>query len=97
MLLLKEIDMATLSMFYGIIISIYYRDNRQHKLPHIHARYQDDKAIFSIPDGEIIEGYLKKPQIRLIQAWITLHADELMANWELAVDGKNIYQIEPLK
>ena len=89
--------MATLSMFYGIIISIYYRDNRQHKLPHIHARYQDDKAIFSIPDGEIIEGYLKKPQIRLIQAWITLHADELMANWELAVDGKNIYQIEPLK
>jgi hypothetical protein len=46
--------MATLSMFYGIIISIFFRDNRQHKLPHIHVRYQDDKAIFSIPDGKSI-------------------------------------------
>jgi len=89
--------MATLSMFYGIIISIFFKDNRQHKLPHIHVRYQDDKAIFSIPDGELMEGNMKRPQIRLVQAWITLHADELMANWELAVDGKNIYQIEPLK
>jgi len=89
--------MATLSMFYGIIISMFFRDNRQHKLPHIHVRYQGDKAIFSIPDGEIMEGSMKKPQIRLVQAWITLHADELMANWELAVDGKSIYQIEPLK
>ena len=89
--------MATLSMFYGIIISMYYRDNRQHKLPHIHVRYQNDTAIFSIPDGEIIDGKLKKPQLRLVQAWITLHADELMANWDLAVDGNNIYQIDPLK
>jgi hypothetical protein len=89
--------MATLSMFYGIIISMFYRDNRQHKLPHIHVEYQDDKAIFSIPDGEILEGQMKKPQVRLIQAWITLHADELMANWTLAVDGKNIFKIEPLR
>jgi hypothetical protein len=89
--------MATLSMFYGIIVSMFYRDNRQHKLPHIHVEYQDDSAIFTIPDGEMLEGKMKKPQIRLIQAWITLHADELMANWTLAVDGKNIFRIDPLK
>ena len=89
--------MATLSMFYGIIISMFFRDNRQHKLPHIHVAYQDDSAIFSILDGDIIEGNMKKPQIRLVQAWIILHTDELMANWSLAVDGKNIYKIEPLK
>ena len=89
--------MATLSMFYGIIVSMYYRDNRQHKLPHIHVEYQGESAIFTIPDGELLEGKLKKPQIRLVQAWITLHADELMANWTLAVDGKNVYKIDPLK
>ena len=43
--------MATLSMFYGIIVSMFYRDNRRHQLPHIHVEYQDDSAIFSIPDG----------------------------------------------
>ena len=89
--------MATLSMFYGILISMFFRDNRQHHSPHIHVEYQDDTAIFSIPDGEIIEGKLKKPQLRLVQAWITLHADELMANWKLAIDGKSIYKIDPLK
>ena len=89
--------MATLSMFYGIIVSMYYRDNRQHKLPHIHVEYQGESAIFTIPDGELLEGKMKTPQIRLVQAWITLHSDELMANWTLAVDGKNVYKIDPLK
>ena len=89
--------MAILSMFYGIIISMFYGDNKQHKLPHVHARYQGEKATFSIPSGELIDGNLKTPQIRLVQAWITLHADELMANWELATNEKNIFKIDPLK
>ena len=62
---------------------MFYGDNKQHKLPHVHVRYQGEKATFSIPSGELIDGNLKTPQIRLVQAWITLHADELMANWEL--------------
>jgi len=89
--------MAILSMFYGIIISMFYGDNKQHKQPHIHARYQGEKAVFSVPDGDLISGNLKTPQLRLVQAWIILHADELMANWELATSEKNIFKIEPLK
>ena len=50
--------MAILSMFYGLIISMYYGDNKQHKKPHIHVRFQDMKAVFSIPDAELIEGSL---------------------------------------
>ncbi len=34
---------------------------------------------------------------RLVQAWIELHRDELIANWSLAVSGQNIYSIDPLK
>ena len=29
-------------------------------------------------------------------AWIELHRDELMADWELAVSGENPYKIAPL-
>jgi len=36
--------MAILSMFYGIIISMFYGDNKKHKLPHIHVKCQDMKA-----------------------------------------------------
>jgi hypothetical protein len=89
--------MATLSMFYGIIISMFFRDNRRHHLPHIHVSYQDDNAIFSIPEGNLIEGKLKPVQMKLVQAWIALHADELFADWTLAIDGKQVYKIEPLR
>jgi len=30
--------MPVISMFYGIIVSMYFVDNRQYKAPHIHAR-----------------------------------------------------------
>lgn len=50
--------MAVLTMFYGIIISMYYYDNRQHHFPHIHVKCQDKEAVIRIPDGEIIEGDL---------------------------------------
>jgi hypothetical protein len=32
------------------IISMYYFDNKQHKTPHIHVKYQGEEAVFSIPD-----------------------------------------------
>lgn len=38
--------MAVISMFYGIIISIYFFDNKRHKMPHIHVNYQEDEAVF---------------------------------------------------
>ena len=51
--------MPAISMFYGIIISMYFFDIKKHKLPHIHTKYQGQEAIFSIPDGELIDGELK--------------------------------------
>jgi hypothetical protein len=89
--------MAVLSMFYGLVISMFYGDNKQHKLPHIHVRYQDMKAVFSIPDGELIAGDLPQKKIKLIQAWIIMHEEDLMANWELATSEHNIIKIEPLR
>jgi len=89
--------MATLSMFYGLIISMFYADNKRHKLPHIHVQYQDFEAIFSIPDGEVLSGDIPVKKIQLVKAWIILHEEDLMANWSLATNEKNIFKIEPLK
>lgn len=89
--------MAIISMFYGIIISMYYLDNKQHNLPHIHVRYQDEEAVISISDGVLLEGSLKTNKMKLVQAWIEIHKDELFANWELAINGETIFKIDPLK
>ena len=72
--------MAVISMFYGIIISMYYFDKRQHHLPHIHVRYQEQEAALSIADGEVLGGELKPNDLRLVQAWIETHREDLMAD-----------------
>jgi hypothetical protein len=89
--------MPTISMFYGIVVMIFYYDNKQHNLPHIHVRYQDSKAIFGIDTAEMIEGDLPNKQKRLVQAWMEIHKDELIADWDLAISGEQPYKIEPLK
>lgn len=89
--------MPIISMFYGIIISMYFFDKKKHHKPHIHVQYQDEEAVFSIPEGELLEGHFKPKQIKLVQAWIEIHQEELMANWALASEGQPPFRIEPLK
>jgi hypothetical protein len=89
--------MPVLSTFYGIVVSMYFMDNRRHKLPHIHARYQNDEAVFAIPDGDVLEGSLPGGKMRLVHAWIEIHQAELLADWQLAVSGQQPNKIPPLK
>ena len=89
--------MAVLSMFYGIIVSMYYFDQQRHHVPHIHVKYQEQEVVLSIPDGNVLEGELKRNKMKLVQAWIEIHQEELLANWELASQGEAIFKIDPLK
>jgi hypothetical protein len=89
--------MPSLSTFYGIIVYMYFMDNKQHKLPHIHVKYQEHEVVISIQDGSILEGSIPSSKMKLLQAWIEIHQDELLANWELAVSGEQPYKIEPLR
>ena len=89
--------MPVISMFYGIIVSMYFLDNKRHKLPHIHVKFQDEEAVVSIPDGTILEGTLPSAKYKLVAAWIEIHRDELVADWELAINGNSIFKIDPLK
>nr|VFJ57955.1 MAG: protein of unknown function (DUF4160) [Candidatus Kentron sp. FM]VFJ62493.1 MAG: protein of unknown function (DUF4160) [Candidatus Kentron sp. FM]VFK13278.1 MAG: protein of unknown function (DUF4160) [Candidatus Kentron sp. FM] len=89
--------MLAISMFYGIIIRMMFMDTRQHHLPHLHLEYQGMEAVISLPDGELLEGNIPAKKLRLVQAWITIHEDELMADWTLAVKGEPVFPIEPLR
>lgn len=89
--------MPTISMFYGILVLMFFKDNRRHYLPHIHIRYQDYNAAVSIEDGNILEGALPNKQLKMVQAWIEIHREELMVDWELAVNGEEPFRIAPLQ
>jgi len=89
--------MPVISTFYGVIVLMYYFDNRKHHQPHIHVQCSDEEAVISIPEGSLMEGSLRRAKLKLVQAWIEIHQDELMADWELAVNGQQVFKIDPLK
>lgn len=64
--------MPTISLFYGILICMYFYDNERHNLPHIHAKYQGQEASFSILDGSCLNGEIPQTKVRLVQAWIEI-------------------------
>ncbi len=84
-------------MFYGIMILMFNFDNKKHHLPHIHAQYAENTAVIAIENGEILEGELPGAKMKLVQAWIEIHRDELMADWKMAVEGQKPFKIDPLK
>ena len=89
--------MPTISMFYGLIVRMYYFDDQRHKMPHIHVHYQDDSAVVAIPEGKVLEGNLPRSKMKLLDAWIEIHQEELIADWQLAANGETVFKIEPLK
>ena len=76
---------------------MFFFDDKKHHKPHIHAHYAEESAVIAIEDGELLSGHLPKKKMKLIQAWIEIHQEELMANWKLAIAGQSLFQIEPLR
>jgi hypothetical protein len=87
--------MPEICRFFGIIITMYADD---HNPPHFHARHGDFRAMIDIVKGDIIEGSMPRKSLRLIQAWVEIHRDQLMANWnEGQSENPNFSRIEPLR
>jgi hypothetical protein len=53
--------------------------------------------VVSIVDGEVLEGSLGKPKMKLVQAWLEIHREDLMADWKLAIAGQPVMRIKPLE
>ena len=62
--------MPVISMFYGIIVYMYYLDTKQYSLPHIHVKYQSEEAIIAIPEGDLLGGKIPQNKLKLVLAWI---------------------------
>lgn len=41
-----EARMPKISMFYGILIRMFFRDIEKHHVPHVHADYQGQVAVY---------------------------------------------------
>ena len=87
--------MPTIAIIYGIVITMYWQEGG-HNTPHIHAKYGESSASFSIETGDILAGSIDKKKARLVSAWIALHEETLMENWKLAREGKPLFKVDEL-
>ena len=89
--------MATLSLFYGILITMCPEEGERHKKPHLHARHADRQASFDIATGEVLAGELDGDDTAKVRAWISIHREDLFANWQLLVEQGTFFKIDPLR
>jgi hypothetical protein len=88
--------MPTISMFYGIIVRMYFAPG-EHSPPHFHVYYNEYRASVDVRTCEIIQGHLPARQRKLVLAWAELHQEELMADWNLVMNGEDPFRIPPLQ
>lgn len=72
--------MPTIARFYGIKISIYQMQ-KEHNPPHLHAMYGEFDAEIDIRSGRQIRGNLPGTALSLVDRWLDIHRNELMAMW----------------
>jgi hypothetical protein len=89
--------MPEISRFFGIIIRMYMEVGQPHHLPHFHAYYQDDTAIFGLDPVDLMAGSLPRRRRRLVEAWAELHQEELLAAWQRLQNGEPPSPVDPLE
>ncbi|MDP1932766.1 MAG: DUF4160 domain-containing protein [Gammaproteobacteria bacterium] len=87
--------MPTISMFYGIIVRMYFAP-AEHPPPHFHVYYAQFTAVVDIHHGTVVRGKLPARQLKLVLAWAELRREELIANWALVESGEEPFRISPL-
>jgi hypothetical protein len=82
-----------ISRFFGIIITMYFKD---HAPPHFHARYNEHEALIAIESLGIVEGSLPPKALSLVVEWASQHRAELLGNWQGLSTLGRFQKIAPL-
>ncbi|MDG4552698.1 MAG: DUF4160 domain-containing protein [Candidatus Competibacter sp.] len=86
--------MPTISVFYGIIIRMFFDD---HAPPHFHAQYGEFKATINIRTLDVLDGKLPRRALDLVLDWAELRQAELLEDWRLCQQQQPPRKIEPLQ
>lgn len=85
--------MPVISEFYGIKIMMFWNE---HMPAHFHAEYGEHKVLIDINKGTVIKGIFPFKQLKLVLAWSEIHKEELLRNWENALNHQELDMINPL-
>ena len=55
------------------------------------------KCVLSVPEGEVLAGEMPGRQLRNAQTFIDMRTEELMLNWKLCMEGKDVVWVDPIR
>jgi hypothetical protein len=86
--------MPTICRFYGIKITIFFRD---HAPPHFHARFAEHEAQIRIADGAITAGRLPPGAATLVNTWWKRYKGEIVRSWDRTQQTGLVEAVPPLE
>ncbi len=94
---LAQVETTMVSAYYGIVVGLRHVIGNRQIDPHVFARCQGGMAAIAIADNRIIHGSLPFAKLVMVQAWVEIHREELIANWENGRQSGEFFKIEPLR
>ena len=58
---------------------------KEHLPPHIHAKYGNEEALFTIKDWTMIKGRFPNKGVQLVREFVGLYSKELQEMWDTEV------------
>jgi integrase len=89
-------DLKIISAFYGIVVG-FARHKRVHDQPSLIAMVQNRTAGISLLDDQILFGEIPDAKQRLVDAWIEIHREALLMNWDTGSKSGEYFLIDPLR
>jgi hypothetical protein len=87
-------SVPTISVFYGILIQMFWGD---HPPPHFHALYAEYEVLIDIHTLEVIRGSMPRRALALVLEWAFQHRAELLEDWKLCEQNLSPKKISPLE
>ncbi|MDX9886668.1 DUF4160 domain-containing protein [Thauera sp.] len=90
-------DLRMISAYHGIIVALPMPKTKKPTAPFLLAMYEGLEAGFDIAANKPIFGELPRNKQMLVNAWIELHKEELMANWHAGRLSGEFFKLDPLR
>ncbi len=81
--------MPTLDSFDGIQIVMAREVGLPHNEPHIHAKYTEFYASFSLTGRKLSPGPFPNRETKKVQEWLHTYKDQLIRMWAMLSAGQN--------
>ena len=86
--------MPIISVFFGIVIRMYYKE---HEPGHFRAEHQGQQGKFDFSGEKTVGNIQSGTALRLIREWAVLHQADLLENWAQMKAGQPLNGTAPLE